>query len=942
MKTKTNKFLAILLSLAMFVGLLAPMSALAGEMTYNANDVAKLTAFANQGTNLASLGWDLLDPSSWNYVTWIESDDEEYRLGTFDVYDQSLTLSGDLDLSGCTELYYLDFDNDTATGDLSLTSLNLSGCTALESFYCNDNITVTSVNVSGCTSLERMFVSNNIITSLNLSDNTALARLVCYKNKLTSLDLSKNTLLTDLECYKNNLTELDVTGITGLTTFDCSYNSINLDELTTPGTYVKGINEVTAFVEWDALGDPVGYFNFSPQRIDNAKINANDLSKLKAFANQGNNLASLGWDLDDPSSWDYVYWTEVNDEYRLEAFGVYDQDLTLGGSLDLSGCTELVYLDFDGDGSGNLNLTSLNVSGCAALEALFCDYNQLSSLNLSDCAALEVLSCDYNQLSSLDLSDCTALIELNFRNNNLTSIDLSANINLYYLNCRENKLASLNLSSCTKLEELYCYKNQLKELDLTGLTDLYNVNLSYNYMSMDEVDTPGTCVKGINDVTAFVEWDAEGTPYGYFGFSPQRIENATYNANDLAKLKAFANQGGNRAQLGWDLSDPENWDYVYWTPIGTEYHLEAFEVYNQNLTLGGNLDLSDCTELVYLDFDGNGVGDLRLTSLNLSGCAKLEGFYCNNNYTLASLDVSGCSKLEYIYCYENQLTSLNLTGRTELEELICDKNQLTSLDVSGCSALTNLECDENQLTSLNLTGCSELQNLSCYQNRLTELDVTGLINLMYITCSYNYMNEDELTAPGTCVTGIDAVTNFNGWNADGVSGGYFSFSPQHAAGFKAVTKIANLPTKATINKPLTLSGTVVPADATNKTITWEIDWSETGVNPVIENGVLTAIGVGWIDMYAVVENGHADGEDYVQYFAIYVSDRTAGDADDNGKINSTDAVMILRNLFWTGAKQPTINTANADVDGNGKVNATDATTILRHLFWTGDKQPPLL
>jgi Carbohydrate binding module (family 6). len=70
--------------------------------------------------------------------------------------------------------------------------------------------------------------------------------------------------------------------------------------------------------------------------------------------------------------------------------------------------------------------------------------------------------------------------------------------------------------------------------------------------------------------------------------------------------------------------------------------------------------------------------------------------------------------------------------------------------------------------------------------------------------------------------------------------------------------------------------------------------------------------------------------------------RLPGDADDNGKVNATDATTILRNLFWTGTKRPTINESNADVDDNGKVNATDATTILRHLFWTGDKQPPLL
>jgi uncharacterized protein YjdB len=40
--------------------------------------------------------------------------------------------------------------------------------------------------------------------------------------------------------------------------------------------------------------------------------------------------------------------------------------------------------------------------------------------------------------------------------------------------------------------------------------------------------------------------------------------------------------------------------------------------------------------------------------------------------------------------------------------------------------------------------------------------------------------------------------------------------------FVAVTNITNLPTSATVNIALNLSGTVVPANATNKTISWSV------------------------------------------------------------------------------------------------------------------------
>jgi Leucine-rich repeat (LRR) protein len=355
----------------------------------------------------------------------------------------------------------------------------------------------------------------------------------------------------------------------------------------------------------------------------------------------------------------------------------------------------------------------------------------------------------------------------------------------------------------------------------------------------------------------------------------------TYNANDVAKLTAFANQNDNLAQLGWDLSDPSSWDYVEWIEVAGELRLEMFDVYYSNLTLSGNLDLSGCTELYYLDFDNNGEGG------NLS---------------------------------------------------------LTSVDVSGCSNLAVLWCNNNQITSLDLNGCISLQGLYCQQNRLTELDVTGLIGLKYIDTRYNYINMGEKSAPGTYVTGIGGVPDFIAWDyANEYDYSSFNFSPQHAEGFVAVTKITDLPAEAAANVPLTLAGTVNPSDATNQNIKWSIEVATDGLNPKLSGNVLTANKMGAIMLCATVENGRAVGEDYTQYFIIFVSAAPLpGDADGDGNVTAKDATTILRYLFWDYYRKPLIDLENANVDGDGNVTAKDATIILRHLFWTGDKQPPLL
>ena len=54
-----------------------------------------------------------------------------------------------------------------------------------------------------------------------------------------------------------------------------------------------------------------------------------------------------------------------------------------------------------------------------------------------------------------------------------------------------------------------------------------------------------------------------------------------------------------------------------------------------------------------------------------------------------------------------------------------------------------------------------------------------------------------------------------------------------------------------------------------------------------------------------------------------------GDVDQNGKINLTDAIVILNYLFL-GGWQP--RRRLADVDHGGSIGISDAFVILRHLF----------
>ncbi len=164
------------------------------------------------------------------------------KIKYLDCEDNNLT---SLDVSGCTaltkldcsynNLTLLDVSKNTALTELdcrhnNLTLLNVSGYTALTFLNCYDN-NLTSLDISKNTALTDLSCGGNNLTSLDISKNTALTDLYCGENNLTSLDISKNTALTDLSCGGNNLTSLDVSKNTALTDLYCGENNLTSSAL---------------------------------------------------------------------------------------------------------------------------------------------------------------------------------------------------------------------------------------------------------------------------------------------------------------------------------------------------------------------------------------------------------------------------------------------------------------------------------------------------------------------------------------------------------------------------------------------------------------------------------------------------------------------------------------------------------------------------------------
>jgi hypothetical protein len=182
-----------------------------------------------------------------------------YYYGETQFKSENLT---SLDVSGCSALRELECNMPNQR------TLNVGGCTALERLTCSQNL-LTQLDVRNCTALKMLNCSSSRLTALDLSHNRALEFLVCLSNRLATLDLSANSQLNYLNCSANALKTLEVSANPLLEHLDCSSNALLTLNLT----------KTTVIQELD----------FSNNRIDRLSVAGN---KVIRYVNCHNNLLS--------------------------------------------------------------------------------------------------------------------------------------------------------------------------------------------------------------------------------------------------------------------------------------------------------------------------------------------------------------------------------------------------------------------------------------------------------------------------------------------------------------------------------------------------------------------------------------------------------------------------------------------------------------------------
>ena len=524
MKTKRRFFAVILAAVFVIINVAAALPVLAlDDLTaryptpegYNDHDYQKLVAFLEQtdedgvknGKKLSS-NYDPNDPTTWGTndygrkrFQWIEMDGELW-------------------------IYNIDLSYAELCG-----TLEVSGCTALESLNCSYN-NLTLIDVSNCMALCYLDCSNNYyIEELDLSHN--IMDLNCSNSALTKLDLKGFYSLVTLNCSYTCISELNVSkcySLQYIDSFNCCLNKLDLGDSCIPRDLIvtQGVGEFgyrywygqealsandynngNGLIGWyDENGNLLStddevyldYMNTATETIiaKFVDFNSYEYSLIKSALMQTDDDGISYWQKEhliyEPDDYQIkkallrahdFYIKRVDDEYKCYGIRLYSKFVgqlyvpnfmnlewidiysTNLTEINAAGCTRLRSVDCKGG-----NLASLDVRGCASLSYLYCFNNKLTELYLSGCTALKKLDCSNCRLTELDLQDCTVLNQLNCFGNNLTELDLSNNTELTRLSCRNNKLHELDVSGCILLEELDCADNNLTELDLSSNTKL--------------------------------------------------------------------------------------------------------------------------------------------------------------------------------------------------------------------------------------------------------------------------------------------------------------------------------------------------------------------------------------------------------------------------------------------------------------------------------------
>jgi Leucine-rich repeat (LRR) protein len=633
-----------------------------------------------QGLNVSNNELSSLDISSNPYLQYVNA--WENKITTFTSHARN------------TELTSLRLDDNL------LNSLDVSNLINLESLNCSNN-SLSSLNLLSNTNLNYLECANNNLASLDLHKNTKLTDLRCNDNGLNTLNLSSNPKISILNCSNNNLTSLDLATHTDLSYVNIHGNDIaSLNVGNSAGlavlvawpqkngyTFAKLTKDKDANILYQRV-EGESYI-----KIDDPRVSPYNTTIIEA----DNTLVEFD---DETFEMFCVFNYDVNGDEKIsiaEIADVQELDISNQGIKSLKGieCFSSLF-KFDCSGNDltdvdlrtNPNLTKLFISNNRYLKTLNLNASlenpgNLVTLDVSNNPSLEVLYLNYQPLSTIDVSGCANLKRLDCDyNTSLSGLDLSGHESLEWLSANGcSSLATLNLNNTPNLSRLFLHKTALASLEVNDHTKIERLWVS-NCPNLTYLNSRGNDL--LNDLrvkgsSALEIITCNGSKFQSIDLSGctnlKSIDcssNTSLTSLDLGNhtLLVFVNANGCTSLATLNLSN---------TPNLSRLFLSA--------TALARLDVSDHSKIE------------RLTVVN---CPNLTYLNCSGNkLTNNDFEVQRSTALGELICYSNQLTTLDLSTNTGLTTLVAWPNSLTEIKKKTSATISYYLMDGDTQVEIN-------------------------------------------------------------------------------------------------------------------------------------------------------------------------------------------------------------------------------------------------
>ncbi len=547
------------------------------------------------------------DASKINYLSadWTQADDADAKIKGINVSQ----------LAGLKELI-LDNNN--------IGSLDISKCVALTTLRASDN-RLTSLTFGENPNLKTVTVSNNFnVTSGSLNsgagNNQVLAADWSKLPELSSLnvaanlyselgwsdtfDISKNTKLATLNINGCGISELDLTPFTSLKTLNAQWNSLekaDLSGMMANGAFPSLTLSTTAVTVGQSEVWPRMLFSFivAPEAAGKTMtLNISTTDKQSVQVDWGNGTLSNPVETKNYET-DWEYGTPTGKVAGTNVT-VYGSDPTTINKLDLA---------WDKEAGAETKILSANLSKLSGMDDLTVASNALTSLDLTGNAALAKLYINGNNISDIRFPENCALTRIEAQNtaeageNDLFKVDLSKATKLNYLvinfNNKNSEATTINLENNTELATLMATDCNLETIDVSKLAKL--AQLTVNNNNLETVDVSQMNEKGrlfaMNNKISSLVLPAK---LATLNVSNNKLTFETLPSTSIATNYTYNNQKPmvvTAAERKVDLSSQamvDNVETVYVWTSGTE-EIKDFSVMNGLFTFTKSAEKAVCT-----------------------------------------------------------------------------------------------------------------------------------------------------------------------------------------------------------------------------------------------------------------------------------------------------------------------------------------------------------